>query len=95
MKKEKRLQVGGMFGYLTTVAAAMAEDSVNPGGRQGVMRNFVIGVPKDLRIVLQECGVDTTNMNADQIREVLKQHPDFIVTKNAELNVYWLKNIIT
>ena len=77
MKKEKRLQVGGMFGYLTTVAAAMAEDSVNPGGRQRVMRNFAIGVPKDLRIVLQECGVDTTNMNADQIREVLKQHPDF------------------
>ena len=39
--------------------------------------NFAIGVPKDLRIVLQECGVDTTNMNADQMREVLKQHPDF------------------
>ena len=62
--------------------------NVNPGGKQRVMRNgywngkvfkmnFAIGVPKGLRIVLQERGVDTTNMNADQMREVLKQHPDF------------------
>ena len=62
--------------------------NVNPGGKQRVMRdgywdgkvfkmNFAIGVPKGLRVILQERGVDTTNMNADQMREVLKQHPDF------------------
>jgi len=38
--------------------------------------NFVIGIPKGLRIVLQEHRIDTTNTNADQMREVLKQHPD-------------------
>ena len=62
--------------------------NVNPGGKQWVMRNgywngkvfkmnFAVGIPKGLRIVLQECGVDTTNMNADQMREILRQHPDF------------------
>ena len=67
---------------------AMAEDSldvskmnVNPGGKQQVMHdgywNGMIGIPKGLRVVLQKCGVNTTNMNADQMREVLKQHPDF------------------
>ena len=34
-------------------------------------------VAKGLRVVLQQRGVDTTNMHADQMREVLKQHPDF------------------
>jgi len=62
--------------------------NVNPGGKQRVMHdgcwnsevfkiNFAIGLPKGLRVILQECGDDITNMNANQMREVPKQHPDF------------------
>ena len=62
--------------------------NVNPGDKQWVMHdgywngkvckmNFAIGIPKGLRVILQERGIDTTNMNADQMREVLKQHSDF------------------
>ena len=72
--------------------------NVNPGGKQRVMRdgywngkvfkmNFAIGIPKGMKTVLQERGVDTTHMNGDQMREVLRQHPDFR-DENAELNVF-------
>ena len=39
--------------------------------------NFAIGVPKGLRVVIQERGIDTTGMNGDQMRQVLGSHPDF------------------
>lgn len=66
--------------------------NVNPGGKQRVMHNGYTGMVEYLKILwlmyqgpwksfLQECGVDTTNMNGDQMKEVLKQYPDFIDEK--------------
>ena len=71
--------------------AAMPEDAldaskmnVNPGGKQRVMRdgeaskmNYTLGVPKDMRVILEERGIGTCHLNAGQMREVLKSHPDF------------------
>ena len=62
--------------------------NVNPGGKQRVMRdgfwngklqkmNYTIGVPKGLRVVLEERGVNTKGLNADQMREILGRHNDF------------------
>ena len=62
--------------------------NVNPGGKQHRMRdgwwggkpqamNFAIDVPKGLRAVLEERGVNTKKMNADQMRAILGSHPDF------------------
>ena len=62
--------------------------NVNPGGKQRVMRdgwwngkpqkmNYALGVPKGMRVVLEERGIDTCRMNGEQMREVLKSHPDF------------------
>ena len=53
--------------------------NVNPGGKQRVMRdgfwngkpqkmNYALGIPKGLRTVLEERGVSTKGMNADQMR---------------------------
>lgn len=38
---------------------------------------FNVGVPKGLRQVLTESGIDTHGMKADEMREVLGSHPDF------------------
>lgn len=62
--------------------------NVNPGGKQRVMRdgfwngkvqkmNFSLGIPKGLRAVLEERGISTKKMNADEMRKVLGSHPDF------------------
>ena len=62
--------------------------NVNPGGKQRVMRNgwwngkpqpmnYAIGVPKGLRMVLEERGVNTRGMNGDKMNEILGSHPDF------------------
>lgn len=62
--------------------------NVNPGSKQRVMRdgwwngkpqkmNYALGVPKGMRVVLEERGISTHHMVADQIREVLNSHPDF------------------
>ena len=62
--------------------------NVNPGGKQRVMRdgfwngkpqkmNYALGVPKGLRAVLEERGVNTKGMNAEEMREILGSHPDF------------------
>lgn len=62
--------------------------NVNPGGKQRVMRDtiwqgkaqsmtFSLGIPKGMKRVLQERGIDTTGMNADKMREVLGNHYDF------------------
>jgi len=62
--------------------------NVNPGGKQRVMRdgwwngkpqkmNYALGVPKGMRVVLEERSISTHHMVADQIREVLNSHPDF------------------
>ena len=55
--------------------------NVNPGGKQQVMRdgwwvgkpqkmNYNLGVPKGLRVVLEERGVNTHKMTAEKIREM-------------------------
>lgn len=68
--------------------------NVNPGGKQRVMRdgfwngkpqtmNFSLGIPKGLRRVLEERGIDTKNMAADEMRKVLGSHPDFKNEKSS------------
>ena len=39
--------------------------------------NFSLGVPKGLKRVLEERGVDTQGMKAEEMRAVLGSHPDF------------------
>ena len=62
--------------------------NVNPGGKQRVMRdgwwggkpqkmNYTLGVPKGIRVILEERGVDTRGKKADELREILRNHPDF------------------
>ena len=62
--------------------------NVNPGGKQRVMRdgfwagkpqkmNYALGIPKGLRVILEERGIDTRKMNAEEMRRVLGSHPDF------------------
>ena len=66
--------------------------NVGPGGKQPKMRDTVWGgkvqkmvddedVPKGMRTVLQERGVDTTGMKAKDMRDILKTFPDFIGQK--------------
>ena len=43
---------------------------------------FANAVPKGLHNVLEERGVNTHGMNADQMREVLGSHPDFKFDKS-------------
>ena len=68
--------------------------NVNPGGKQRVMRdgwwggkpqsmNFSLGVPKGMRRVLEERGVDTRSMKADEMRAALGSHPDFKNEKSS------------
>lgn len=76
--------------------------NVNPGGKQRVMcdgwwggkpqkMNYSLGVPKGLRVVLDERGVNTRGLNADRMREILKEHPDFKNQKSA-LEVFLEEN---
>ena len=44
--------------------------------------NFALGIPKGLRQVLQERGVNTRGMTVDQMRAVLRSHPDFKFEKS-------------
>ena len=39
--------------------------------------NFALVIPKGMRVLLKERGIDTNKMNADMMREVLGNHPDF------------------
>ncbi len=39
--------------------------------------NYPIGVPKRMEVVLQERGIDTSNMNGEKMQDVLASHPDF------------------
>ena len=39
--------------------------------------NYSLGIPKGMRAVLEERWINTRNMNADKMREVLGSHPDF------------------
>ena len=59
--------------------------NVKQGGQQPKLRdtswkgkmNFSLGVPKGMRLVLQERGIDTTGLKAEDMREILKGHEDF------------------
>ena len=62
--------------------------NVKEGGKQPVMRDTMWngevpkmldddGIPKGMKRVLEERGVDTKGMNAIKMREELGQHPDF------------------
>ena len=66
--------------------------NVNPGGQQPVMRDTVWagavqklvnedGVPKGMKRVLQERGINTATMVADDMRTVLANHDDFRTEK--------------
>ena len=61
--------------------------NINPGGKQRVMRDTVWkgkvqkmnyrGVPKEIRAVLTERGVDTSRMKAEDMRATLAEMDDF------------------
>ena len=62
--------------------------NVNPGGKQSKMTDtvwagkpqklwFNLGVPKGMKQVLKERGINTDSLNAEKMREILKQHDDF------------------
>ena len=62
--------------------------NVNPGGAQRKMRDtvwqgqvqkmtFNLGIAKGMRKVLEERGVNTVGMVADQMRKILAEHDDF------------------
>jgi len=39
--------------------------------------NYALGVPKGMRVILQERGVNTSRMVGDQMREILAEMDDF------------------
>ena len=62
--------------------------NVRPGGKQPIMKDTVFngevqkmvtdaGLPKGMKLVLQERGVETKGMNATKMRETLSKFPDF------------------
>ena len=61
--------------------------NVHPGGKQRVMCDGFwdgkaqsmnqSGVPKGMRLVLHERGIDTHGMTVTQMKKVLGSHPDF------------------
>ena len=42
-----------------------------------------MGVPKGLRVVLEESGVNTYKMTSEKMREILGSHPDFTNEKSS------------
>ena len=39
--------------------------------------NYAIGIPKGLRVIIEERGIDIKGMNGDQMHEILGSHEDF------------------
>ena len=90
--KEEGWRVVWIFDH-SSCHAAMPEDAldasnINPGSKQQVMQdgwwngkpqkmNYSLGVPKGMRVILQERGIDTRGIVANDMREVLASHPDF------------------
>ena len=48
----------------------------------GVGKYNVRGVPKGLKRVLEEHGINTTTLNQSEMRELLGSHPDFKCEKS-------------
>ena len=68
-------------------ALDVKEMNVKPGGKQCIMNDtiwqgqiqtfaFRDGTAKGMKRIILERGIDTTNMVADQMREMLATHPD-------------------
>lgn len=68
--------------------------NVRPGGRQPIMRDTIWagrpqrlvdenGVPKGMRQVLEERGINTERMKAEDLRTVLANHEDFRTEKTV------------
>ena len=47
--------------------------------------NFSLGVPKGLRCVLEESGIDTKGKGISELREILSQHDDFKNEKSKDI----------
>ena len=73
--------------------------NVNPGGQQPVMRDTVWagavqklvdenGVPKGMKRVLQERGINTATMVTDDMRTVLANHEDFRTEKTLLIVIF-------
>lgn len=82
-------------GAMAEDALDVNQMNVKPGGKLQVMRdgfwngkpqamNYALGVPKGLHVVLEERGVDTRHMKADEMKSVLASHADF---KNKKTRV--------
>ena len=65
---------------------------MGPGGKQPIMKDTMwngqiqkmvdtAGIPKGMKIVLQERGVNTHGLKAEKMREILSGHPDFLNVK--------------
>ena len=80
--------------------------NVKPGGKQQVMRTTVspltgkpqslvdhAGIPKGMKQVLKERGVNTDGMKAEDIRKVLGSHRDFKYEK-PEWSIIFIKEVI-
>ena len=74
-------------------ALDVGEMNVKPGGKQQIMHDTIYqgriqkmtfrdGTAKGMRQVLQERGVDTSGMVAEQMKAVLATHPDFCDEKS-------------
>ena len=72
--------------------------NVGSGGKQPVMRDTIWGgevqtmvdengIPKGMKVVLEERGVETVGMKAKEMRELLKTFPDF-KNQKAKLEDY-------
>ena len=46
-------------------------------GRSGSKMVDACGIPKGMKIILEERGIDTRGMKAKDMRELLKSFPDF------------------
>ena len=79
---------------MTDDALDVSKMNVNPGGKQRVMRDgwwggkpqsisFAVGIPKGMRRVLEERGVDTRGMKAEDMHAAPSSHQDFTNEKSA------------
>ena len=69
-------------------ALDVSKMNIKPGGKQAKLRDtvwagkpqkmsFNLGVPKGIKQVLKERGINVDGLNGDQMREILKNHDDF------------------
>ena len=75
-----------------TRALDASKMNVNPGGKQPAMHDtvwagepqricFNLGIPKGMKQVLKERGVNTDSVSASAVRDILRTHEDFINEK--------------